>query len=176
MGADRLVEALIGHPDADIADHHTELHLARRDEIRPLPGARDLVRGLHDRGARPVLASSASDEELDAVRSILEVDEWVAGHTTSADVEHSKPSPDIFAAALEAVGVAPDRAVAVGDTVWDAEAALALSLPFVGLETGGARRSELVEAGASAVLTDPHDLVAAVEDGLIARLLAAGPD
>lgn len=172
MGADRLMAALIDAADDAIADRHAEIHLSRRDDIRPLPGARELVRRLHERGARPVLASSASDDELDAVRAVLAIDDWIVGHTTSADVEASKPEPDIFAAALEVAGVPAERAVAVGDTRWDAEAAGALGIAFVGLETGGWRRSELADAGAALVCADPAELLGAVERGGLARLVA----
>lgn len=175
MGADRMVASVVGEPDPAIADAHAELHLARRDELRPLPGARDLVRRLHERGARPVLASSASEQELDVARAVLDVDRWVVGRTTSDDAERSKPAPDIFAAALAGADADAGHAVAVGDTSWDAEAAGALGVPFVGLETGGARRAELTRAGAAAVCTDPRDLLDAVEAGLLGRLVSGRP-
>lgn len=171
MGADRLVAEIVGAADERIADLHLEEHLARRDLIRPLPGARALVRLLHERGARSVLATSASGEELDVLRTALDVDDWVAGWTSSDDAERSKPDPDIFAAALELVGGPDTPAVVVGDTRWDVEAGRALDLPVVGLTTGGAREAELRAAGAVEVCADPVALTAAVADGLVERLV-----
>jgi HAD superfamily hydrolase (TIGR01509 family) len=168
MGADRLVEALIGRPVDGASDAHHEEYERLRPDVRPLPGARDLVRALHDRGLAVVLASSSKEDELAFLREVLEVDDWIVGATSSDDAEASKPAPDIFAAALEVAGGGP--AAVVGDTRWDVEAAAALDLPAVVVLTGGGRPGELRAAGAAEVHDDPAGLLAALDDSLLVRL------
>lgn len=170
MGADRLVDELLGHPVDGVSDaHHAEYERLRPD-VRALPGAADLVRALHERGLAVVLASSSKEDELAFLREVLDVDAWIAGATSADDAEASKPSPDIFRAALEVAGVDPAHAAVVGDTRWDVEAASELGLPTVAVCTGGGRPGELRAAGAAEVHDDPAALLAALDDSLLARL------
>lgn len=170
MGADRLVEELLGRTVDGASDaHHAEYERLRPD-VRPLPGATDLVRALHERGLAVVLASSSKEDELEFLREVLDVDDWIIGATSSDDADESKPSPDIFGAALEVAGVEAGHAAVVGDTRWDIEAAHALGLPTVAVCTGGWRPGELRAAGAAEVHDDPAALLAALDDSLLVRL------
>lgn len=170
MGADRFVEELLGHPVDGAGDaHHAEYEKLRPD-VRPLAGARDLVRALHERGLAVVLASSSKADELEFLREVLDVDDWIVGATSSDDAEESKPSPDIFGAALRVADVAASAAAVVGDTRWDVEAASDLDLPTVAVLTGGSREDELRAAGAAEVHDDPAALLAALDDSLLSRL------
>jgi phosphoglycolate phosphatase-like HAD superfamily hydrolase len=96
-----------------------------------------------------VLASSAKEHELEHYLDLLDArdlaDEW----TSSADVDATKPDPDLVRTALERVG--GGDAVVVGDSTWDCEAAGRAGLPAVGLLTGGFGEAELRGAGASDV-------------------------
>jgi phosphoglycolate phosphatase-like HAD superfamily hydrolase len=120
-----------------------------RDECEPLEGAHDLLVALKERGFVVVLASSASEDDLDFFLDRLEardvVDEW----TSADDVDRSKPHPDIVHAALERAGTG--EGVFVGDSRWDVEAAANAGLDTVCVITGGWSRQELEEAGAVAV-------------------------
>ncbi len=121
-----------------------------------------------------VLASSSKEDELDFLRTLLDAEDWLSAATSSGDAEVSKPAPDIFAAALDRVGVAPKRAIVVGDTVWDVQAADRAGLSTVGLLTGGTRGIELLGAGAVEVHEDPAALCRALAGSAIARLAATG--
>jgi HAD superfamily hydrolase (TIGR01509 family) len=171
MGADRFVTELLGHEVDGAGQAHHDEFVRLRPEVRPLPGGRDLVRTLHERGLTVVLASSSEKDELDFFRELLEVDDWIDGATSSADADESKPSPDIFAAALKQAGSPADRTVVVGDTVWDVQAAQALGIAPIGLLTGGARADELEAEGAAATYADPAALVDDLADSPIGRLL-----
>lgn len=170
MGADRLVDELLGHPVDGASDAHHEEYEKLRPDVRPLPGASDLVRALHERGLAVVLASSSKEDELEFLREVLDVDDWIVGATSSDDAETSKPSPDIFGAALKVAGVEAAQAAVVGDTRWDVEAASELGLATVAVCTGGNRPGELRAAGAAEVHDDPAALLAALDDSLLARL------
>ena len=128
-----------------------------RDECEPLEGATALLRELHDRAAAVILASSASQDDVQHFVHLLGAEDLIDAWTTSDDVEKSKPHPDIVHAALEK---APDaeRAVMIGDSRWDVEAAAKAGLATVCVLTGGWSTQELVASGAADVFESLVDL------------------
>ncbi|MEA3041448.1 MAG: hypothetical protein QOC65_937 [Sphingomonadales bacterium] len=165
-GGDNLIPALL---PADVAERlQKEIEafrseLFRRDYLpkaRPFPGAADLLKRLHDQDAKLVLATSSRQEELDFHIDKLGCRELLTGTTTRDDVEHSKPCPDIFEAALEkARPLNGGVAVVVGDTPWDMKAAARLGVPAVAVRCGGFPDGEL--SGAAAIYDGPQELIAA---------------
>lgn len=131
--------------------------LFKRDElptIRPLAHVGDLFVRLRRDGKRIVLASSAHRWEIEHHLRLLNVEQLVDGFTTRDDVEHSKPCPDIFDRARELAGVPADRAVAVGDSPWDAVAATRAGIRTIGVRSGGFPDADLREAGCIAIYDD----------------------
>jgi HAD superfamily hydrolase (TIGR01509 family) len=172
MGSDRILDHLA--PDRVDRDHddairaaHGSLYAQYWDRIRPTAGARDLVRAVDARGLRVVFASSAGPPELAAVRRALDVDQQVDTATGAADAPTSKPAPDIVAVALQRCGMDPAEAVFVGDSVWDAQACQALSVPCIGLLTGGWCAGELRDAGAVETYDDPRALLRALDRSIL---------
>jgi HAD superfamily hydrolase (TIGR01549 family) len=161
MGGDQLVAALAGddfereHGD-DVRAREGELYMALIDEVRPLAGAQALLRELTERGHALVLASSAKEQEVDHYLDLLDARELADGWTTSADVEQTKPEPDLVAAAVEKAGGGP--AVMLGDSTWDCEAAKRAGIPTIGVLTGGFSDQELYAAGAACVFERIEDL------------------
>lgn len=92
---------------------------------------------------------------------------------SKGEVEHSKPSPDIFEAAMKKAGLDPARTLVVGDTPWDVEAAGELDLEVVGVLTGGATRVQLEEAGAVEVYEDVAELLARLDESRLGKLIAS---
>jgi phosphoglycolate phosphatase-like HAD superfamily hydrolase len=117
-----------------------------------------------------VLASSAKKRELVQLRRVIDADDVIAAATSSADAKQSKPAPDILLAALDQSEVDPRRAVFVGDSVWDVEAAKQLDIPCIGLTCGGTSAAELREAGAIATYAEPAALLAALDTSAVAGL------
>ena len=154
MGGDQLVGALAGdeferaHGD-DVRSLEGELYMELIEEVRPLAGARELLCELSRRGHALVLASSAKQHEVDHYLDLLDARELARGWTTAADVEQTKPAPDLVGAAVEKAGGGP--AVMVGDSTWDCEAARRAGLETVGVLTGGFSDQELLDAGAVCV-------------------------
>jgi HAD superfamily hydrolase (TIGR01509 family) len=174
MGSDLLVGELVGHENDDAVAGHTKNFQDLMPEIRAFPRARDLLAEVHRRGAIVALASSASEEQLEAMLEAIAAPDGTIDHVVGADdVDQSKPAPDVFQAALDATGLDPDDALVVGDTVWDIEAAAKLGLRVVGVVTGGIGRQELEEAGAIAVYDDVAQLLDQLDRSPIARLLEA---
>jgi HAD superfamily hydrolase (TIGR01549 family) len=167
MGGDQLVAALAGedfdaeHGDA-VRDAEKERYTELIDEVEPLDGARDLLVRLDERGHAIVLASSAKQDEADHYLDLLDARDLAKAWTTSADVEKTKPEPDVVAAAIEKAGGGP--AVMLGDSTWDAIAATRLDVPTIGVLTGGFSELELRDAGAACVFENLADLLENLED------------
>lgn len=128
------------------------------DHIDAFAGVRELLEELKARGLAVVLATSGKPEHIDHARKVLDIDDLIDHLTTSEDVDQSKPAPSLLTAAREAVG--GTAAVAIGDSVWDAEAAKAAGMRMIGLMSGGSGRDELVSVGAEQVYDDLADLTA----------------
>jgi HAD superfamily hydrolase (TIGR01509 family) len=154
MGGDQLVASLIGeeadeqHGDS-MRDAEKAAYADLIGEVAPLAGARELIVELKERGHTVILASSAKADEADHYVDLLVVRDLVDGWTTSADVEQTKPEPDIVLAALEKAG--GGDAVMVGDSTWDCEAAKRAKMKSIGVLSGGFSDKELLDAGASKV-------------------------
>jgi HAD superfamily hydrolase (TIGR01549 family) len=156
MGGDQILDALIGERAA--AEQGDEIRAAEAEaygeligEVEPMEGARELIERLRGEGATVILASSAKQEEVDHYLDLLDARELVDGWTTSADVESTKPDPDLVNAALEKAG-GDEASVMVGDSVWDVKAAKAAGLPTLAVLTGGFSEAELRDAGAVQVV------------------------
>jgi len=167
MGGDQLVPHLIGEQRAaqlgdDIRAAEKALYLTFIEEVEPFDGARELIADLKERGLTVVLASSAKANELDHYLDLLDARDLADGWTSSADVEQTKPSPDLVHAAMKKAG--SDDAVMVGDTTWDIEAARRAQTPTIAVMTGGFGEDELREAGAVAVFDSMQQLRQRIDD------------
>jgi HAD superfamily hydrolase (TIGR01509 family) len=180
MDGDKLVQSLCDstggapeHVQDRLSDGHSRYYREVIPLLAPLPGARALLQRVAALGLQVVLASSAPDDELEALLKALDCDDVIAEKTSSRDVGTAKPDPGIVQVALDRAGVGADRAVFVGDAVWDAHAAAAAGLPCIGLLSGGISRAELESAGASPIFTDPRDLLDHLESTRIGALHTA---
>ncbi|HEX8445680.1 MAG TPA: HAD family hydrolase [Sphingomonas sp.] len=164
-GTDMLVPTLLPELDAAAQTQLGEVHgtvFKQRylDEVRPFPGAHDLLAAVHAAGQQVVLASSASQAELEHYVALLGAEAMVGATTSSDDVERTKPAPDIFATALKKTGLAPDQALVVGDTPYDIEAAGKCGVAAVAVRSGKFDDATLRRAGAIAVYDDAAALLA----------------
>jgi HAD superfamily hydrolase (TIGR01509 family) len=172
MGGDQLVPALTSeqvereHGD-DIRDAESRRYRQLIGEIRPMRDARYLIGDLHARGHRVLLASSAKQQELDHYLELLHARELVDGWTSSADVQATKPAPDIVQVALDRAGAAADEAVMVGDSPWDAKAAARAGVRTIAVMTGGFSEEELKDAGASMVYQSVAELRKDLDETLL---------
>ena len=162
MGGDQLVAALTDErTDAekgdDIRSAEKALYLAFIEEVEPMEGSRELISDLKEHGHTVVLASSAKQDEVDHYLDQLDAPELADAWTTSADVDATKPEPDLVRAALDKAAGDGD-AVMVGDTTSDVEAAKRAGIETIAVRTGGFGRGELEEAGAAAVFDSVAEL------------------
>jgi HAD superfamily hydrolase (TIGR01549 family) len=128
-------------------------------EVKPFPKVRELFERLRDDGKKIALASSGKDTEVRHYEKLLGIERLVDCRTTSDDVLHSKPSADVFVAALNSLKLPASEAVAIGDTPYDVEAAKKIELRIIGVLCGGFSEDLLREEGAAAIFRDPADLL-----------------
>jgi HAD superfamily hydrolase (TIGR01509 family) len=169
MGGDQLVEALcdeqVEKDKGDgIRDAEKALYLALIEEVEPLEGARELLEELKRRDHRVILASSAKQDEVDHYLELLDARELADDWTSSADVEATKPEPDLVKAAMEKGEASADQAVMIGDTTWDCEAAGRAGVETLAVLTGGFSEQELREAGAAAVYRSIAELLESLDE------------
>src|SRR6266516_4885533 len=142
---------------------HARLFAAQLRDVRPLPGAKELVRHLTRVKVPWAVATSGA---LASAAPLLKLVDLPAGVPviTRDDVEHAKPNPDLWLAAAARLGVASESAIAVGDSVWDLLAARRARALGVGLLSGGYGQEELEGAGAYRVYQDPADLLSHLDE------------
>jgi HAD superfamily hydrolase (TIGR01509 family) len=162
-GSDKLIPELIGRYDEAVAERKSEIFKRKYlPQLRPFPGAAELLKKLRSKGLKLAVASSAAKEELDALLRIAGVDEYVQEKTSADDAEHSKPDPDIVLVAVRKLGLPPARCLMIGDTPYDAQAAQRAGVAFVGVRCGGWSDKDLQPA--LGVFNDPADILRAIRD------------
>jgi HAD superfamily hydrolase (TIGR01509 family) len=168
-GSDKLIPGFVEDGKAErVSELHSEYYAQLQERGHPLPGAKELVASLAERGYEVWFATSAKPEELEHHMRELEAEGKISGVVSSDEAEESKPAPDIFGLALERAAVSPEEAVVVGDSIWDIEAAKEAGVRTAAVMTGGAfSRAELEEAGAYAVYEDCRELL---DDGFPEKL------
>ena len=137
---------------------HTEAYARRIDEVRPLPGAVDLLSLLTELQVPWAIATSGGRAMASRTMALLDVPERVPTITRD-EVSRAKPDPDLFLAAAARLETSPEDVVVVGDSVWDLLAARRARSLGVGLLSGGYGLEELERAGAYRVYDDPADLL-----------------
>jgi len=161
MGGDQLVGAVAGDEVEErcgdrIRELEGEIYMSMIEEVRPFEGAHELIAELREMADSVVLASSAKQHEVDHYLDLLEARELATDWTTSADVDSTKPAPDLVHIAMEKVSA--ESGLMIGDTRWDCKAASRAGIPAVALLTGGFGDDELRSAGAVDVFEDITDL------------------
>jgi HAD superfamily hydrolase (TIGR01509 family) len=137
---------------------HAEAYVKYVEQVRPLPGARELLEYLRNAGVPHAIATSGRLESASRSLKMLDVHKDLVVITRD-QVRHAKPDPDLFLAAAEKLGVSIHHSVVVGDSVWDLLAAQRARALGVGVLSGGYGEEELARAGAYRVYQDPADLL-----------------
>lgn len=142
---------------------HAKGLLGRLDQIRPLPGARELLAALTSMHVPWAIATSGASMTARPTTALLGIPEG-APVVTRDQVAYAKPNPDLFLAAAERLGVPPGDCFVVGDSIWDLLAAQRAGALSVGVLSGGYGQEELERAGAYRVYDDPADLLAHLDE------------
>ncbi len=165
-GGDQLMPVFLTQAEVEAQGNEIDKYRSRifkemyQGTIRAFPGVRALFERLRHDGIRLVLASSAKADELVFYKDLAGIADLVDAETSSEDAEKSKPYADIFQAALARLDdAAPSDAVVIGDTPYDAEAAMKVGIETIGLLSGGFAEADLRDAGCVAIFADAADLL-----------------
>lgn len=168
MGGDQIIPMLapgLNNQEGEgkaISDRRKELILNQLGpSLKSAPGSRALVQRLQAEGLKLVIASSATAQELSLLLKVAEVEDLISEVTAAGDAEASKPAPDIVEAALKKLQMAPDKAVMLGDSPYDIEAAAQAGVGVIALRCGGFSDQQLADA--IAIYDHPADLLAQYE-------------
>jgi HAD superfamily hydrolase (TIGR01509 family) len=142
---------------------HAKGLLGRLDQIRPLPGARELLATLSALHVPFAIATSGAEKTARPTLALLGIREGTPV-VTRDQVAYAKPNPDLFLAAAERLGVPPGDCFVVGDSIWDLLAAQRAGALSVGVLSGGYGQEELERAGAYRVYDDPADLLGHLDE------------
>jgi HAD superfamily hydrolase (TIGR01549 family) len=166
MSGGLLVNALLRETGHEVSPNeikniqrlHAEAYGRLVKQVRALPGARELLAYLTERGVRWAIATSGRMENARPALDILGIGQEITV-VTRDQVPYAKPDPDLFMAGANQLGVELDSAIVVGDSVWDMLAARRARALGVALLSGGYGQDELERAGAYRVYDDPADLL-----------------
>ena len=171
MGGDKVLPILTGlSPDEPKAKKIAE----RRDaifadrylpQVRPLPGARDLLLRLKADGFRLAVASSSEKKLLQRLLNIVGAPGVFEKTASGDDADDSKPDPDIVHAALKGLGEPAEAVAMVGDTPYDVEAALRAKVKPIALRSGGWKDEDL--KGAIEIYDGPLDLLEHLDESVL---------
>lgn len=174
-GGDKLIPVFVRDVDRERLTKQIEslrkeiFHRDYMPRIVSFAKSRELLAKVKESGIKVVLATSSDKEDVTTYKRITGIEDLVDAVASGSDAKESKPEPDIFAVALKKINLGVDRAVALGDTPYDAEAAGKLGIRVIGLTCGGWKRDDLRDAGCVEVYQDPADLLLHFADSLLAR-------
>ncbi len=172
MGSDHLLTELLGEEPEGLSDAHKEQYDPLKADLHTFPKAAEILTEVDRRGGRVVLATSSKKDDIPELCETIGADDAIDHVVNGSDVEASKPSPDIFAVAIDQLDLEADRTIVVGDTVWDVEAAAKIGVRCVAVLTGGHTREQLDGKGAVAIYEDVADLLDHLDDSPVGKLLA----
>jgi len=165
-GADQLMPEFLDRKEIkkfgrDLAGLRGEIFKRKYlGKVRPFPKVRLLFKRIKAGGGRFALASSADAEEVKKYEKIARVADLVEKSKSADDSKRSKPSPDIFHAALKLLGnPRHDSVLVIGDSPYDAIAAKKARLRCIGVRCGGFSARKLKASGCSAVYDDPSAIL-----------------
>ena len=145
--------------EAEVIDRRSgELFDERNRHPRPLPGATELLRSLHERGVTWAIATSSRREQVGTSIGALGLPEEPR-IVDGSHVARAKPAPDLLLRAAEELGVDASACWYVGDSTWDMRAAVAARMAGIGVLAGSAvGEDELRAVGAAAVIPSLREL------------------
>jgi HAD superfamily hydrolase (TIGR01509 family) len=147
-----------------LGESHAEAYRALSPSVRPLPGAREMLKSLTESGIPWAIATSGRMLTAAPNLAALGVDPAVEVVVTRDQVRFAKPDPDLFIEAARRLDHPIERSIVVGDSIWDMLAAARCRALGVGLLSGGYGLEELRDSGALRVYEDPADLLRHIDE------------
>jgi beta-phosphoglucomutase family hydrolase len=111
--------------------------LVRKNGISPLPGAKNWVHRLYERGWLQAIASAAPRPNIKVVLEALGATHYFHGIVSAEDVRRGKPDPEVYLTAASRVGVSPDSCIVVEDAAAGVEGARSAGMRSIGVSRNG---------------------------------------
>lgn len=165
-----VIEAHTGKPltDAWMAEFYERRNAALRAELVAIDGAVEAVKQIHALcEGRIACASGADRAKVEMQLAKVGMAPYFEGHVYSGhEMPRSKPFPDVYLAAAEALKADPAKCLVIEDTMTGVQAGVAAGATVWGYfpaDQGHASAEQLLEAGAACVFGDMGDLPAMFE-------------
>jgi len=120
-----VLDKQISQDEIDAVANEKEASFRRRivQNIKPLPGATELIKSLKELGFKLSLASSAPMKNIRLITRGLGINNYFHSIVSGQDVTEGKPSPQGFLLAAKRLGVAPQNCIIIEDAVAGVSAA-----------------------------------------------------
>lgn len=167
-----ILRHLLGDcPQADIEEFGRRKDCIFRQmqlEVAPIPGAKRIVRELHEQGIALAVATSASCSRALSTLNQLELLDYFAVIVTGEDVPLGKPDPAVYRSACVRIAIEPQHLIAIEDAVSGVRAAVGAGLCCVGLATHESPE-KLLAVGAAHVMQNFESASVAGLEGVLRR-------
>jgi HAD superfamily hydrolase (TIGR01509 family) len=166
LSGSKLIRALLRETGREMKDEeikkaeklHGEIYGRLVGDVKPLPGARELLDELTRLRVPWAIITSSKPEKAEPVLKALGISSKDTV-VTRGEVQRAKPEPDPFYVGAERLGMNIRDCVVIGDSVWDLLSAQRARALGVGVLCGGSGKDELERAGAYRVYDDPADML-----------------
>lgn len=125
-------------------------------ETRPVAGLTELLALAERRGWKTAVVSNACRENVDKVLSVFGLTDRFDAISLGEDFPTGKPDPAVYTAALDALGVSADTALAFEDSPSGVKAAVAAGIETIGMTTS-LPAQRLIDLGALFAIPDFTD-------------------
>ncbi len=126
-----------------------------KDHLKPLPGVIKILTDLKLRGFKLAVGSSGPSENVDLLLNSLKIKELFDVIITAAEVKKSKPEPDVFLIAADALSINPENCIVIEDAPVGIEAAKRAGMRSIALKTTHSKE-ELI--GAQLIINDLSEI------------------
>jgi beta-phosphoglucomutase len=126
-------------------------------KLKLLPGVKEFLTYLKEKGYKIGVASSASLESIQQLLRETKIENFFDAEVSGFDIKLSKPNPDIFLECAKKLNVNPKDCVVVEDSVHGIEAAKRAGMKSLAVTTGQTSRKDLESL-------DPNWILDSLED------------
>ena len=126
---------------------------AKESGVLLLPGARQLLKGLHEAGILQAIGSSAPRGNIELIMGLTHTKEFFETIVSMEDTQRGKPDPQVFLVGAAKLGVPPAQCVVMEDAVAGVQAAKAGGMRCIAVRFVGHHSEEkLRDAGADLIV------------------------
>ena len=140
------------------------VEMERVRETRGIPGAKELLQTLRNRGVRIGVLTRGCEKYATTVLEMTGMLEFVDELECRNSEVPPKPSPEPYWRVVGRLGLEVRDTVFVGDHYLDAACAREAGVPFIGVRTGDLTEEQLRDAGSIEVLESVADMIAWFDD------------